>query len=177
MEKNFISLSLHSHLVWTSTLIHRNTPDLKVNTSATCRLSKNGDVVRVSSKGADVPVDPGDGSLLVPQTEVSYTIMSAVKVNTLQSPVSSRGWDFTRNAGVSGAQEAQSSHSISQRHYNDVPSFCNFPTTVQIVVQEVGSHGTSGQEASSVDPDHDGQVCGHWRTRGKISHWSVNYWR
>ena len=44
---------------------------LEVHTRSPSRLSKNGDVVRVSTKAADVPVYPGDGSLLVPQTIVS----------------------------------------------------------------------------------------------------------
>lgn len=44
---------------------------LETDTCSTCRLSEEGDVVRVSSECTDVPVHPGDGSLLVPQTVVT----------------------------------------------------------------------------------------------------------
>lgn len=44
---------------------------LVVDTCSTCRLSKDGDVLWVTSKGANVPVHPGNGSVLVPQTVVS----------------------------------------------------------------------------------------------------------
>lgn len=58
---------LSSHKIsWGKEVFH-----LEANTSSACRLSKDGDVVRVSSKRADVPVHPGDGSVLVPQTIVS----------------------------------------------------------------------------------------------------------
>lgn len=44
---------------------------LVVDARSACRLSKDGDVLRVSTERADVPVNPGDGSVLVPQTVVS----------------------------------------------------------------------------------------------------------
>lgn len=44
---------------------------LKADTSSSCRLSEEGDDVGVSPERADVPVHPGDGGMLVPQTVVS----------------------------------------------------------------------------------------------------------
>lgn len=44
---------------------------LEANTCSTCRFSKQCDVVWVPTKWADIPVHPGNGSLLVPQTIVS----------------------------------------------------------------------------------------------------------
>lgn len=49
-----------------------NVYHLEADASSTCRLPKDGDVVGVSSKWADIPVDPGDSSLLVPQAVVSW---------------------------------------------------------------------------------------------------------
>ena len=46
-------------------------PHLVADTGSTSRLPEEGDVVGVSSEGADVPVDPGDGSMLVPHTVVT----------------------------------------------------------------------------------------------------------
>lgn len=45
---------------------------LEAHTCSTCRFSKQCDVVWVTTKCADIPVHPGNGSLLVPQTIVSY---------------------------------------------------------------------------------------------------------
>ena len=47
------------------------TSDLEANTGSTSRLPEEGDVVGVSSERADVPVDPGDGRMLVPQAVVT----------------------------------------------------------------------------------------------------------
>lgn len=51
--------------------MYRDNFYLVVDTCSTCRLPKDGDVLWVTSKGANVPVHPGNGSVLVPQTVVS----------------------------------------------------------------------------------------------------------
>ena len=48
-------------------------PHLVADAGSTGRLPEEGDVVGVSPEVADVPVDPGDGRMLVPQTVVTLS--------------------------------------------------------------------------------------------------------
>lgn len=70
---------------------------------------------------------------------------------------------ITRYARVAWAQEAQNSHSVSHWYHNDIPSVCDLLATVQIVVEEVWSHGTAHYKTASVEPNHDWQVWWHFR--------------
>ncbi|KAG7217710.1 hypothetical protein INR49_021211, partial [Caranx melampygus] len=83
---------------------------------------------RVSSEGFDVPADPGDGSVLIPQP--------------------------TWQSGVSGAEEAQSTNPVVHRDDNDSAPVSHLLPVVQRVSEDRHVIRRPQQEGATKQVDH-----------------------